>query len=116
MRHFLATKVLLYSIGRAPSEAGKRQRALELLDQDDGALSVQALQAAQPLSPSDPASASADRPSRLGRLLGLVRKLIDYGKELAGTVRRRACTDPHFARCAFGTGDLALIFARCGGN
>jgi predicted nucleic acid-binding protein len=42
--HFLDTNVLLYSISRAPAEAGKRQQAAELLEQDDGALSVQVLQ------------------------------------------------------------------------
>ena len=35
-------------------------------------------------------------PSRLGRVLSLVRKLIDYGKQLAGTVQHRAAT-PGFA-------------------
>jgi predicted nucleic acid-binding protein len=42
--HFLDTNVLLYSISPAPAEAAKRERALELLDNDDGALSVQVLQ------------------------------------------------------------------------
>ena len=44
MPHFLDTNVLLYSISGDPAEASKRQRALELLDQDDAALSVQVLQ------------------------------------------------------------------------
>ena len=34
------------------------------------------------------------QPSRSANLLGLVRKLIDYGKELAATIRQRAFTDP----------------------
>jgi predicted nucleic acid-binding protein len=42
--HFLDTNILLYSISRAPEEALKRERAIALLDQDDGALSVQVLQ------------------------------------------------------------------------
>jgi predicted nucleic acid-binding protein len=42
--HFLDTNVLLYSLSREPAEAGKRERAIELLDRDDGALSVQVLQ------------------------------------------------------------------------
>lgn len=42
--HFLDTNVLLYSISTEPAEAGKRERAIALLDQDDGALSVQVLQ------------------------------------------------------------------------
>jgi predicted nucleic acid-binding protein len=43
-QHFLDTNVLLYSISRDPAEAGKRDRAVALLDRDDGALSVQVLQ------------------------------------------------------------------------
>lgn len=43
-RHFIDTNVLLYSISRDPEEAAKRDRAVELLDRDDGALSVQVLQ------------------------------------------------------------------------
>jgi predicted nucleic acid-binding protein len=41
---FLDTNVLLYSISRADDEASKRRRAIELLDRDDCALSVQVLQ------------------------------------------------------------------------
>lgn len=44
MAHFLDTNVLLYSIGRNPADAVKRERAIALLDRDDGALSVQVLQ------------------------------------------------------------------------
>lgn len=44
LRHFLDTNILLYSISRDPAEVEKRQRAIALLDQDDGALSVQVLQ------------------------------------------------------------------------
>jgi predicted nucleic acid-binding protein len=43
-RHFLDTNILLYSISRAPDEAAKRDRAIQLLDDDAGALSVQVLQ------------------------------------------------------------------------
>jgi predicted nucleic acid-binding protein len=42
--HFLDTNVLLYSISTDPAEAGKREQAIALLEQDDGALSVQVLQ------------------------------------------------------------------------
>jgi predicted nucleic acid-binding protein len=42
--HFLDTNVLLYSISRDPGEAAKRARAVQLLDDDNGALSVQVLQ------------------------------------------------------------------------
>lgn len=42
--HFLDTNILLYSISRDPAEAAKRERAIALLERDDGALSVQVLQ------------------------------------------------------------------------
>lgn len=44
MLHFLDTNVLLYSISRNPDESFKRERAISLLDQDSGALSIQVLQ------------------------------------------------------------------------
>ncbi|HXA25563.1 MAG TPA: hypothetical protein VNW90_25070 [Acetobacteraceae bacterium] len=56
-------------------------------------------------------------PSRAGRLLDLVRKLIDYGKELAATLRQHSATiDLAAATRPFGTRDIALILARitCG--
>ena len=52
------------------------------------------------------------QPSRSASLLGLVRKLIDYGRELATTIRQRVFTDPTSVRCCFGTADVALILAR----
>jgi hypothetical protein len=65
----------------------------------------------------DPSRASTDTPTRLGRVVSLVRKLIDYGKQLAATVQQRAGA-PGFAFLArpFGTADLAVILARitCG--
>ncbi len=63
------------------------------------------LAAAQPPAPTTP--------GRLGRVLSLVRKLIDYGKQLAATVHQRAAA-PGFAFFArpFGTADLAVILAR----
>ena len=52
-------------------------------------------------------------PSRAGRLLDLVRKLIDYGKELAATLRHHSATiDLTAATRPFGTRDIALILAR----
>jgi hypothetical protein len=60
-------------------------------------------------TPPDPAG--ADKESRVERLLALVRKLIDYGKELAVTFQRRG-TDPNSQPCCFGTTDIALILAR----
>ena len=44
MTRFLDTDTLLYSISSDPTEAGKRVRAVTLLDDDDNALSVQVLQ------------------------------------------------------------------------
>ncbi|SRR5579871_928181 len=44
MTRFLDTNILLYSISSDPKEAGKRARALMLLEADDNALSVQVLQ------------------------------------------------------------------------
>lgn len=42
--HFLDTNVLLYSISRHPDELARREKAVALLDLDNGALSVQVLQ------------------------------------------------------------------------
>jgi hypothetical protein len=60
----------------------------------------------------DRRAAGADAPSRAVRLLGLVRKLIGYGKELANTLRQPAPA----ARLAtvtqhFGNIDIALILS-----
>jgi predicted nucleic acid-binding protein len=44
MPAFLDTNVLLYSISTAADEAAKRDRAIELLDNDDCVLSIQVLQ------------------------------------------------------------------------
>jgi hypothetical protein len=53
------------------------------------------------------------QPGRVGRLLNLVRKLIDYGKELAATLQQRAGdTDLTTYTRGFGTSDIALILAR----
>ena len=41
---FLDTNILLYAVSTAPEEAAKNRRAIELLDADDWALSVQVLQ------------------------------------------------------------------------
>jgi hypothetical protein len=57
-----------------------------------------------------PTATSADtQPSRVGRLLALVRKLIDYGRDLAAKVQRR---DPATEIRHFDTSDIALILAR----
>jgi hypothetical protein len=49
-------------------------------------------------------------PAAIGRVISLVRKLIDYGKQLAGTIQQRAAA-PGYALFAspFGTADLAVI-------
>jgi predicted nucleic acid-binding protein len=44
MAHFLDTNILLYSISRTPAESRKRERAIALLDDDAGTLSIQVLQ------------------------------------------------------------------------
>jgi predicted nucleic acid-binding protein len=44
MAHFLDTNILLYSISQNPAETAKRDRALALLDDDSGSLSIQVLQ------------------------------------------------------------------------
>ena len=66
-----------------------------------------------PTTDPDPPRASAAVPAALGRVLSLVRRLIDYGKQLAGTVQQRAAA-PGFALFAkpFGTADLAAILDR----
>jgi len=71
--------------------------------------------AQSPSPPTDPylPRANTAMPAALGRVLLLVRKLIDYGKQLAGTVQQRAAA-PGFALFAkpFGTADLAAVLAR----
>jgi predicted nucleic acid-binding protein len=44
MPHFLDTNILLYSLSRNPEEAFKRDRAIALLGDDSGSLSIQVLQ------------------------------------------------------------------------
>ncbi len=44
MPHFLDTNILLYYISQNPAESLKRDRAIALLDDDAGALSIQVLQ------------------------------------------------------------------------
>jgi hypothetical protein len=52
-------------------------------------------------------------PAALGRVLSVLRKLIDYGKQIAVTIQQYAAT-PDFTRLArpFGTADIAIILAR----
>jgi hypothetical protein len=70
-------------------------------------------QAPTPTTDPDPQRAGSAVPGAIGRVLSLVHRLIDYGKQLAGTIQQRA-TAPGFALFArpFGTADLAVILAR----
>jgi predicted nucleic acid-binding protein len=43
-RHFIDTNILIYSISANPADGAKRDRAVAILDREDGALSVQVLQ------------------------------------------------------------------------
>ena len=68
-----------------------------------------------PQSPSNPSAlaAAADAPNPVARLLTLVRKLIDYGKQLAATFQQGPSADDLTATwVGFGTEDIALILAR----
>lgn len=57
-----------------------------------------------------PTAASPEtQPSRVGRLLALVRRLIDYGRDLAAKVQR---SDPATDIRHFDTSDISLILAR----
>jgi hypothetical protein len=57
-----------------------------------------------------PAVTSPDtQPSRVGRLLALVRRLIDYGRDLAAKIQSR---DPTTEIRHFDTSDISLILAR----
>jgi len=48
----------------------------------------------------------------MAALLDLVRKLIDYGKELAETLHQRVADNRYFAVFNYATNDLELILAR----
>jgi hypothetical protein len=61
----------------------------------------------------DPAAAHAPTPSRTTRLLGLLRKLIEYGLELANSLQQSpAVTTLLTVAVHFGTRDIALILSR----
>jgi hypothetical protein len=77
---------------------------------------MSAATSSSPPSPG-PTAAETDSPTRTARLLSLVRKLIDYGKELAASLRQHGETmDLAPVMRAFGTRDIARILARitCG--
>ena len=67
---------------------------------------------AEPIAQPDPNPGGAAG-GRVGRLLSLVRRLIDYGKELAASLQSHgAAIDPTTCAHRFGTCDLARIVAR----
>jgi hypothetical protein len=62
---------------------------------------------------TQPDPAATDQPSPSARLIDLVRKLIDYGRQLAASFQQRTVnTEVAGATSAFGTKDIALILAR----
>jgi hypothetical protein len=69
-----------------------------------------ASQTASPDPHQDRPAPSADTTTKTGRLLGLVRKLIDYGKQLAATLQQRTAKLDDII-CSFGTTDIARILA-----
>src|SRR5215831_5093937 len=62
---------------------------------------------------ADTPASTTPPPIALGRVLGVLRWLINYGKRLAATLQQRA-TAPDFDLFArrFGSADLAVILAR----
>jgi hypothetical protein len=66
-----------------------------------------------PDPPSAPAGDHAPKQSRAGRMLSLLRKLIDYGQDLARSVQQRAAGGTLISIALhFGTLDAAVILAR----
>jgi hypothetical protein len=74
-------------------------------------------QIVDPTTPPDQRRTPAPMPSCIGRVLNVLHKLIDYGRQLADTLQLRAAA-PNFAIFAkpFGTTDLAAIIARITGG
>jgi hypothetical protein len=64
------------------------------------------------MSDAAPTTEPDAKPSRSGLLLSLIRRLIDYGKELTATLHDRAATDPRSVVRSFCIADLALILVR----
>jgi hypothetical protein len=64
------------------------------------------------MSDAAPTTEPDAKPSRSRLLLSLIRRLIDYGRELAATLHDRAATDPRSVVRSFGISDLALILLR----
>jgi hypothetical protein len=69
--------------------------------------------ATTPIPTDEPNPAAQDSHGPASRILALVRKLIDYGKELAATFQRSGTTtNPIPDTCRFGISDIRLILAR----
>ena len=60
---------------------------------------------------ADPATGHASPSTRTGRLLGLLHRLIDYGKDLAHSLQQRTAEPAAVAR-HFGTLNIVLILSR----
>lgn len=72
-----------------------------------------AAQAPVPTMAPDPSGANASMPARIGRVLSVLRKLIDYGKQLATAIQQRVgAPGCAFLARPFATADLAVILAR----
>ena len=74
------------------------------------------VQPANPDPHQDRSGEAMPKPGRFGLLLGLVRKLVDYGKELVSTLQNGTSTEHLPIRIRFGAADIALILRRiaCG--
>ncbi len=71
-----------------------------------------AVQTSRPDPQQDRLATGADAPNRTGRLLGLVRTLIDYGRQLAATLQQHtAATNLADVTRNFGTLDIREILA-----
>jgi hypothetical protein len=56
---------------------------------------------------------STNQPGCTARLLGIVRRLIDYGRRLTGTLQQNPTTyEPHAYQHKFGTADITLVLRR----
>ncbi len=72
-----------------------------------------AVQTSRPDPQQDRPATGADAPTRTGRLLTLVRTLIDYGRQLAATLQQRTtATNLADITRTFGTIDIREILAR----
>lgn len=106
--HFFDTNILLYSISTDAAEARKRSIAVELMDRDDGALSVQVLQEFY---------VQATRPTRVDRLpheiaSGLIETWMRFSvQEITVSVVRHALS----IKAAHGLSywDSAIVAAAC---